>query len=116
MLWFRDLDAVYRVHCHIYPGVYIYNALAAVGTETAHLQEYAKRIPGDLERPAFCSGPLHLNRHWEALDASPHPNGPTRVSPTGPSTNWGPQESAFPILFVFSTSPCLVWLFCGKST
>ena len=38
--------------------------------------------------PAFCSGSLHLNGHWEALYASPHPNGPTRVSPTDPSTNW----------------------------
>ena len=38
--------------------------------------------------PAFCSGSLHLNRHWEALDAPPHPNGPARVSLTDPTTDW----------------------------
>ena len=38
--------------------------------------------------PVFCSDSKHLNRHWEALDASPHPNGPTKMSPTDPATNW----------------------------
>ena len=29
-----------------------------------------------------------LNRHWEALDAPPHPNGPARVSLNDPTTDW----------------------------
>ena len=38
--------------------------------------------------PAFCSGSLHLNRHWEALDASPHPNGSGPLGPLGLPTKW----------------------------
>ena len=39
-------------------------------------------------KPGFGTAPRHPNRPREALDASPHPNGPTRVSPTDPVANW----------------------------
>ena len=39
-------------------------------------------------KPDFGTAPRHPNRPREALDASPHPNGPTEMSPTDPATNW----------------------------